>query len=126
MARQEKDVETRKSEVRRARRIESPLDISGMLDTKEGLPQGSLQADARRNQRERWRWPRNSCGNAGTGRVADQIADAVLPAPGRGRTFCGIDVSEASQQDGILKSRKHQAPVHVLVRGLFCAEGQAS
>lgn len=44
MARQEKDVETRENEVRRARRIETPLDVSRLLEMKEGLSSGYLQA----------------------------------------------------------------------------------
>ena len=44
MARQVMDVETRENEVRRARRIEDPLELSGVLEMKEGLPPGFLQA----------------------------------------------------------------------------------
>ena len=44
MAREVKDVETRENEVRRARRIETPLDVSGVLEMKEGLSSGYLQA----------------------------------------------------------------------------------
>lgn len=44
MARQGKEVETRENEVLRARRIETPLDVSRVLEMKEGLPHGYLHA----------------------------------------------------------------------------------
>jgi hypothetical protein len=44
MAQQAKDAETRENEVRRARQIETSLEVSRVLEMKEGLPPGSLQA----------------------------------------------------------------------------------
>ncbi|SFJ49304.1 Lipase (class 3), partial [Desulfomicrobium apsheronum] len=44
MVRQAKEVETRENEARRARQIETSLEVSSVMEMKEGLPPRSLQA----------------------------------------------------------------------------------